>query len=55
MGSKKNIIYTRLDDDTLKIMDNIISNNKHFDSRSHFVRSAVIDALQKYDKHIIIP
>ena len=45
-------IYTSLDEDDVKKLDELI-NKKEFDSRSSFIRKAVIDKLKTLEQKIL--
>jgi len=54
MGQKLRV-YTTLDNNTCKKVDELISDKKlHFDSRSHFIRAAVLDAIEKYSVKTVV-
>ena len=52
MKEKKYNIVTRLDNETIRKIDNLINENK-YDSRSSFIRRAVLEYLDKLEQGII--
>ena len=50
--SKKFVIYTRLDDETLDRIDHLI-DEKEFDNRSSFIRKAVVKYLREFETKIL--
>jgi len=49
---QRQIVYSRLDEDTIKRIDTLI-NKKRFDNRSSFIRYAVNSALDKLEQKIL--
>ena len=50
--NRKVTIYTSLDEDDVKKLDELI-NKKEFDSRSSFIRKAVVDKLKELEQKIL--
>ncbi len=49
---QRKTVETRLDEDTIKRIDSLVSK-KQFDNRASFIRRAVIDKLGELDKPIL--